>query len=102
MSSSRAGSAADRWARCETLRRRHRPTARTTVDAIVDRRVRSVGRRWLLKMTADLEHVQDAEDHLAISDPRLAGLAKSAVRFNSPPRCIRARTAAPSSLPNLY
>lgn len=66
-------------------------TARDSVGAIVDCGARSVGRRRVRQTTADLEPVQDAADHLVISDPRLPELAESAVLLYPPACCVRAR-----------
>lgn len=65
------------------------PVLRPPIVAIVDRRVRAVGRGRVLPAAADLQDVQDAADYPPVIDRKFARLAVRQVRLHPRPGLIR-------------
>jgi hypothetical protein len=62
-----------------------KPTPRPPVEAIVDRRRRSVDSRAVLPSAAHLQHMHDAADHSTVVDPTSAWLIARQQRFDRRP-----------------
>lgn len=63
-------------------------SARPAIEAVVDRRGRTVFGRAVLPAAAGLQHMQDAADDAPIIDPARARLVPWKVRFDRRPRLV--------------
>jgi hypothetical protein len=62
-----------------------KPTARPSVEPIVDRRRRPVERRAVLPSAAHFQHMNDAADHPSVVDPTRSRLIAWQQRFDRQP-----------------
>ena len=65
------------------------PSARPSVEAVVDGRRRAIFRRAIAPAAPDLEHMDDARNHPAIIDSAGAALVGRQKRFDHGPLFIR-------------